>query len=94
MRRGRPLPPDIVPPAGTGRTIPRREFLRLAALGAGGVAVSGALPGRLSAQTAADVFPDGIKSGDPQPTSGVIWTRVAPPRQLGTPGQGKGARLT
>ena len=77
MRRSRSV--EIVPPPGTGRTLPRREFLRMAALAAGGAAVAGAFPRRLLADTPAAVFPDGIKCGDPQPTSGVIWTRLAPP---------------
>jgi alkaline phosphatase D len=71
---------EVSPPAGTGPTMPRREFLRaLAALGVVGAAgrlLFVADPARGGAPEL--VFPDGIKSGDPSPGSAVIWTRVAP----------------
>lgn len=75
------LPIDIVPPPGTGPTLPRREFLRLLGVAAGGAAALGAIPARrvFAAPGEPVLFPDGIKSGDPRPTSAVIWTRLAPP---------------
>ena len=70
----------VGPPPGTGRTLPRREFLRLLATTVGGAAVIGALPGgRALAGLAEAAFPDGVKSGDPRHDAGVLWTRVEPP---------------
>jgi alkaline phosphatase D len=70
----------IRPPPGTGPTLPRREFLRLVAAALGGAAAVHAVPGgRALAGALAPVFPDGVKSGDPRPRTGVIWTRIAPP---------------
>lgn len=71
-------PVEIAPPPGTGETLPRRHFLRLLGLATGGAAVLAARPFRAAAADA-PAFPDGIKSGDPQPSSGVIWTRVTAP---------------
>lgn len=70
---------EIAPPPGTGRTFPRRDFLRLLAL-AGGAAGLTMRP-RVVAGTVEWVpsFPDGIKSGDPRPGTACIWTRIAPP---------------
>lgn len=76
------LPIEIAPPPGTGPTLPRREFLRLVGLAMGGTAALATAPARraLAGVVPAPLFPDGIKSGDPKPSSGVIWTRVpAPP---------------
>jgi alkaline phosphatase D len=71
---------DLTPPPGTGRTLPRREFLRLLATTVGGAGVLGAIPGRrVHAGAPMAVFPDGIKSGDPRFNSGTVWTRVTPP---------------
>src|SRR5262245_61819455 len=72
---------DVAPPAGTGRSMPRREFLRaLAAAGAGGLAVTLAwTPGRARAADYVPSFPDGVKSGDPGPRGTIIWTRVPSP---------------
>lgn len=71
---------EIAPPRGTGRTMPRREFLRalsvLVAAGATGQSFLAADYARADDQ-AAQFFPDGIKSGDPTPGGAVIWTRVA-----------------
>mgnify|MGYP003630234808 CR=1 FL=1 len=71
---------EMSPPAGTGRTMPRRDFLRAlavaAAAGAAGSHVFGARHVFANTATAA-VFPDGIKSGDPAPRSATIWTRIA-----------------
>ena len=75
-----PLRPiEIAPPPGAGATLPRRDFLRLLGAAAGGAVALAAVPRRAAAQSATAAFPDGIKSGDPQPTTGVIWTRVAAP---------------
>jgi alkaline phosphatase D len=73
--------PEIGPPPGTGHSMPRRDFLRrLAAAGAGGVAATLSwTPGRARADDWLPSFPDGVKSGDPGPRGGVIWTRVARP---------------
>ena len=63
--------------------MPRREFIRL--LGVVGAAAGVAGPflaeSSASAQAAGSRFPDGIKSGDPQPRSAVIWTRIGPTDQ-------------
>lgn len=77
---------NVVPP---GSPIPRRRFLELLAVaGAGAVVTPGlaAFGGTASAEvpatpatTTAATFPDGVMAGDPQPTSSVIWTRLAPP---------------
>lgn len=81
------LPIDfaLAPPAGTGATLPRREFLRLLATALGGAAALSGLPARraLAGVVPPVVFPDGIKSGDPLPGTGTIWTRVAPPADGG-----------
>lgn len=75
------LPIELLPPPGTGPTLPRREFLRLLGLAVGGSAALATAPARraLAGVLPAPAFPDGIKSGDPKPTSGLIWTRVAAP---------------
>jgi alkaline phosphatase D len=83
----RRAPIVITPPHGSGGGMPRREFLRaLARAGAGGLAIALARPWPVSASAGPRAgeadgtpFPDGVKSGDPQPRGGVIWTRVAPP---------------
>jgi len=68
----------VIPPPGTGRTMPRRDFLKALAavttLGSGASQLLGAQSA--TALERATVFPDGIKSGDPAPHSAVIWTRV------------------
>ncbi|MBX3023558.1 alkaline phosphatase D family protein [bacterium] len=76
------LPIEVLPPPGTGATLPRREFLRLLSAALGGIAALSVLPARraFAGAVPAPIFPDGIKSGDPKPGSGVIWTRVAPLR--------------
>lgn len=70
---------DLGPPPGTGRTLPRREFLRLIAAALGSAAAATVWPRRGTAQNWVPTFPDGIKSGDPKPRTAVLWTRVAPP---------------
>ena len=76
----------IEPARGAGRSIPRRDFLRiLGAIGVGGLSAPTLLkPYEASASGAAtkrsaSIFPDGIKSGDPSPHRAVIWTRVEAP---------------
>lgn len=69
---------DLAPPPGTGHSMPRRDFLRLLGLAAGSAAALSLRP-RRSAAAPTPLFPDGIKSGDPRPRGGVIWTRLAPP---------------
>jgi len=71
---------DVTVPAGTGRTLPRREFLRLLAGTVGGAVVLQAV-GRPRAYAApvGTVFPDGVKCGDPHHSRGTLWTRVAAP---------------
>lgn len=75
------LPLVFVPPAGTGPTLPRREFLRLLGAATGGALVlAPALRGAARAASGeTSAFPDGIKSGDPRPRVGIIWTRVPRP---------------
>ena len=75
------LPIEFVPPPGTGTTLPRREFLRLVAVAMGGTAALATAPARraLAGVVPEPAFPDGIKSGDPKPSSALIWTRVSPP---------------
>ena len=72
-------PTEIFPRPGSGRTMPRREFLKrlsaVVAAGAAGRALLSAGP-VVADSPASGVFPDGIKSGDPTPSSAVIWTRV------------------
>ncbi|MFT4519051.1 MAG: alkaline phosphatase D [Halioglobus sp.] len=71
---------EVSPPPGTGRTMPRRVFLkRLSALVAVGVVGRSYFSaGPVLADSSASLFfPDGIKSGDPTPEGAVIWTRVA-----------------
>src|SRR6187455_3153181 len=76
---------EIAPPPRTGSALPRREFLKLLASAVGGAAVLSAIPGRRAlAGGAAVAFPDGIKSGDPLPTGGTIWTRIPPPASGGS----------
>ena len=76
---------EIAPPPRTGSTLPRREFLKLLASAVGGAAVLSAIPGRRALAGGAVVaFPDGIKSGDPLPTGGTIWTRIPPPSSGGS----------
>jgi alkaline phosphatase D len=71
---------DVTPPPGTGRTLPRREFLRLLAMAAGGAAAATMLPGRgARAGAPGATFPDGIKAGDPRHNGSTLWTRVAAP---------------
>jgi len=71
---------DLSPPPGTGRTMPRREFLRLLGLATGGLAAVAAAPaGAVTPTGSASPFPDGIKSGDPRPRRATIWTRIAAP---------------
>ena len=71
---------EVSPAPGSGRTMPRRVFLKrvsaLVAAGAAGRSFLAAGP-VLADSTASAFFPDGIKSGDPKPRSAIIWTRVA-----------------
>jgi len=73
-----PGPDEIRAPALPARGVHRRDFLRSLATVGAGAALAPALGGSRCA-TPAEVFPDGIKSGDPRPRQSVIWTRVAPP---------------
>lgn len=79
MGRNRHRRVEIAPPLGTGRSFPRRDFLRLLAA-AGGAAGLAWTPGRVMATVEwVPSYPDGIKSGDPRPGTACIWTRIAPP---------------
>ncbi|MFN8038713.1 MAG: alkaline phosphatase D family protein [Acidimicrobiales bacterium] len=81
---------NVVPP---GRPVSRRAFLELAGAAGIGAAVAPLLGLRAGAEPAppgrgpavapppgyVPGYPDGVMSGDPAPTSSVIWTRLAPP---------------
>src|SRR5262245_2996778 len=72
---------DVAPPPGTGRSMPRREFLRLVALAAGGAASFAWRPRPSVGQGGwVPSFHDGGKAGDPHPNRGVIWSRIPAPK--------------
>lgn len=77
----RPPPGDIAGPDLGGRALPRRDFLRVLAAGAGSLAGAAGLgrPARAAAGVAPLSFPDGVKCGDPWPGGAVVWTRVDRP---------------
>jgi len=61
------------------RPLPRRRFLELTLVSAGAALGAGACGSAADARelSAAEVFPQSVASGDPRPTSVVLWTRVA-----------------
>ena len=66
---------EISPPRGTGRTLPRREFLRLLAASLGGAVALGSWPRRGGAQGGwIPSFPDGVKAVlDLSPFPSLFW---------------------
>ena len=64
-------------------TLNRREFVQLAsALGASLAWSGSARASRISWREARELYPEGVASGDPDPTSVILWTRR--PFQSGT----------
>ncbi|MEO6603882.1 MAG: alkaline phosphatase D family protein [Polyangiaceae bacterium] len=63
------------------RAFPRRRFLELTLVSAGAVLGPVACSSEQSARTsdAGLLFPQSVASGDPRPTSVVLWTRLADP---------------
>jgi alkaline phosphatase D len=73
-------PAPIEGPAIESGGIDRRDFLRaLVAAGAGSLVASVLGSPRAARAASLDVFPDGVKSGDPLPDGCVLWTRVPAP---------------
>jgi alkaline phosphatase D len=68
--------------------IGRRPFLVAGAAGAGSIALGLSLSTPARAESG-DYFQHGVASGDPHPTSVVLWTRVTPTPDA-TPGSGLG----
>lgn len=69
----------------------RRTFLTASAAGAGGLLLAGCTPPSPSyppqsglAFEGVGLYPSGVSSGDPTPTSVLLWTRVHPERDRGT----------
>lgn len=58
----------------------RRSFLKTSVIAAGTLTAAGMLPAVAGASrvlpAAGDAFPQGIASGDPKPSSVILWTRV------------------
>ena len=75
---GMPSLPPMTDETSTGG-LDRRSFLALGAVATGAVLVPAtpALAGRM-ARASGSVFKMGIASGDPLPTSVILWTRLAP----------------
>src|SRR6187200_2844341 len=60
------------------RALPRRRFLELTLVSAGGALASVACGSDANARDldSERIFPQSLASGDPRPTSVVLWTRV------------------
>ncbi len=71
-------------------TVPRRTLLATGAAGTALVPIASRTPALAGPDR--PVFAHGVASGDPEPTSVVIWTRVSP-TAAATPGSGKGPRV-
>ena len=57
-------------------TLSRREFVQLAAAMGASLAWSGpARASRVQWKEARSLYPDGVASGDPDPSSVILWTR-------------------
>ena len=57
-------------------TLSRREFVQLAAAMGASLAWGGAArASRTKWREARNLYPDGVASGDPDPTSVILWTR-------------------
>ena len=59
-------------------TVDRRGFLRTVVVSAGALGLSSISTGCSSSKNANEVFPQSLASGDPKPSSVLLWTRVAP----------------
>ena len=70
----------------------RRTVLVAGAAATGAVALGVSLPGEAEA-AANRYFRHGVASGDPHPTSVILWTRITPTPDA-TPGSGRGPRAT
>ncbi|WP_148572110.1 alkaline phosphatase D family protein [Nocardioides caldifontis] len=70
--------------------VDRRTVLAAGTAGVAGVALVGLAT---DAEAAARYFRHGVASGDPMPTSVILWTRVTP-TQAATPGSGNGPAAT
>lgn len=68
------------------KRLTRRDFLKASALGMGAVAISTGLAGCILTDDKRPLsFTHGVASGDPLPDGVILWTRVAPRRDLGRP---------
>jgi alkaline phosphatase D len=72
--------------------IDRRSLLVAGAAGAGSLALGLPLASPATGATS-DVFQHGVASGDPHPTSVILWTRVTPTADA-APGSGRGPDVT
>ena len=83
------MPPSHSP--AVSGPVARRTVLLAGAAGAAGVALAGST---VSAAVAANrYFRHGVASGDPEPNSVILWTRVTPTDDA-TPGSGRGPQVT
>ncbi len=82
---------SVVAPAVTSIDLDRRTLLAAGAATTGAVALGVALPGQAEATTNR-YFQHGVASGDPHPTSVILWTRVTP-TPAATPGSGRGPKV-
>ena len=77
----------------TSIELDRRSLLVAGAATTGAVALGVSLPDDAEAATRNRYFKHGVASGDPHPTSVILWTRVTPTPEA-TPGSGKGPAVT
>jgi alkaline phosphatase D len=73
--------------------VARRTVLATGAAGAAGAVVSSGVPAPAAARGEQAYFRHGVASGDPEPHSVLLWTRVTPTPDA-TPGSGVGGRVT
>ena len=74
----------------TSPQLGRRAVLASGAVGAGAALAAAPGTARVAQRRPTGKFLHGVASGDPYPTSVLLWTRVTPTAQA-TPGSGKGA---
>ena len=72
--------------------IDRRSLLVAGAAGAGTLTLGLGDPEPADAAAANRYFRHGVASGDPHPTSVILWTRLTPTPDA-TPGSGRGPRV-
>src|SRR5512144_2322815 len=84
----------VVAPAVTSIELDRRSVLVAGAATTGAVALGVSLTGDADAAEGSSnrYFRHGVASGDPHPTSVILWTRVTPTPDA-APGSGKGPRV-